>query len=262
MSIRNLINKMYFLTQIRRFIFILMHAMSYPRRFIRRRFLFSRILKSDSIEDRFTMIFRTNAWGASESKSGSGSSINATKSIREQLPSLLKTMGVNSVLDAPCGDFAWMRYVNFPPNIIYIGGDIVKPLIEDLQLNFSSQNKIFRHLDITKDDLPEVDLMIVRDCLFHFSYEDIVRYLKNFARSNIAYLLTTTHYSNSDYSFADIVTGDFRVLDLTKKPFEFSSNSLFTIEEPSEDLLPPRSLRLWTRNEVLEVLENLQDSKK
>lgn len=236
--------------------------MTYPRRFIRRKFLFSRILKSESIEDRFTMIYRTNAWGASESKSGSGSSIYATKSIREQLPFLVKTMEVNSVLDAPCGDFAWMRYVKFPPNVIYIGGDIVQPLIEELQLNFSSRNKIFRQLDITKDELPDVDLMIVRDCLFHFSYEDIVRFLKNFARSNIANLLTTSHYSKSDYSFVDIVTGDFRVLDLTKKPFEFSSNSLFTIEEPSEDLLPPRSLRLWSRIEVLEVLENLRDSKK
>ena len=251
---------MHFLKSRSGFFFLISHIISYPYRVLRRKYLFAKILKIGNLQERFTLIYSTNAWGNLESRSGYGSSMQATESIRENLPLLVDIYGINSVLDAPCGDYSWMRRVALPESLIYIGGDIVQPLVDELQLNFSDPNRKFLHLDITKDDLPKVDLMIVRDCLFHFSFDDILKFLRNFAQSDIDYLLTTTHQTKANYTFADIVTGDFRILDLTKEPFYFSNNSLFSIDEPAEGLLPPRSLKLWPKIAVLEVLENFKDS--
>lgn len=252
------IEMMYFFKSKFSFRLLFAHTITYPYRFARRKYLFSKVLNSEGLENRFTIIYRTNAWGNAQSKSGSGSSLQATRQIRLHLPLLVDNFEIKSILDAPCGDFTWMKHVNFPRRLIYIGGDIVRPLIEELQHSYSNLNRTFCHLDITRDLLPKVDLMLVRDCLFHFSFEDIMKFLENFARSNIHYLLTTSHNSSAEYSFVDIVSGDFRILDLNKEPFNFSNNSLFTIDEPPEGLLPPRSIKLWSRIQVLEALHNLK----
>ena len=77
----------------------------------------------------FSRIYRDNAWGDTRSKSGSGSSLVATDKIRQQLPDLMRSYNLESLLDAPCGDFIWMREI--VENVkVYIGVDIVPELID------------------------------------------------------------------------------------------------------------------------------------
>ena len=45
-------------------------------------------------------------------------------------------------------------------------------------------------VDISSDRLPEGDLLICRDCLFHLSYKDTFAFLSNFVSSASLYLLT------------------------------------------------------------------------
>lgn len=77
------------------------------------------------MEEIFSKIYENNSWGESESVSGPGSSLQQTRAIRMSLPSLLKTLQVETMLDAPCGDFHWMKEVDLSFLSMYIGADIV-----------------------------------------------------------------------------------------------------------------------------------------
>lgn len=181
------------------------------------------MLKMTNSNDKFTEIYTKNLWRSKDSVSGNGSTKRSTKNLRLKLPELLIKYSIKSVLDAPCGDFVWMEEVlqKFP-NIKYFGGDIVDELIKANKSKHSRDNVSFIQLDITKDKLPKADLMIVRDCLFHLSYLDISRFLANFKKSDIGYLLTTSHYGEN-ITNKDIITGSFRLIDISKPPFNFKN---------------------------------------
>ena len=175
----------------------------------------------------FSTIYSLNLWGSNESRSGRGSNINATKIIQEKLPVLWKQYEIKTFLDVPCGDYNWMKGVP-KDNIVYIGGDIVAKLIEENNQKYKTKNISFELLDITKDILPTVDMIFCRDCLQHLSYESVFKVLKNFKESNSKYLLTTSYPLT--LSNWDIFDGDYRPLNLRKKPFNFPP-SLHKIHE-------------------------------
>ena len=130
--------------------------------------------KDDDIETRFTKIYSNNYWGNKESVSGSGSTLEYTENIRNGLNKLINQYSITSIFDAPCGDFNWMKLlIKNNNNIQYIGGDIVKPLIESNIALYQSERVKFKHIDLTSDTYPYADLMFCRDCLFHLSYNDI-----------------------------------------------------------------------------------------
>ena len=79
----------------------------------------------------------------------------------------LNSLNVKVFLDAPCGDFNWMQHVELPEETLYIGGDIVGRLIEDLQQAHGNPTRSFRKLDIVEGPLPKADLWLCRDVLFH-----------------------------------------------------------------------------------------------
>ena len=80
----------------------------------------------------FDKIYTNNFWsaGQSESVSGRGSTLSGTVKIRKILPALWKKYNVKTFLDVPCGDFNWMKEVD-KKNIVYIGGDIVKSMVDE-----------------------------------------------------------------------------------------------------------------------------------
>src|SRR2546426_12003393 len=144
--------------------------------------------RARSIESIFTTIYRNNEWRDAESVSGPGSSLTRTCVIRDELPGLLRTFGARSLLDAPCGDFNWMRHVNLE-GVRYIGGDVVPDLIEQNRLKHGNQHRTFILLDITKDVLPRTDAILCRDCFIHFSFAHILAAIANFKRSDFEFLL-------------------------------------------------------------------------
>lgn len=207
------------------------------------------ILTKNSIEERFTWIYQNNHWGSCESASGTGSTLVYTKNLRKELPDLLKIYSIKSIFDAPCGDFNWMRHLLPNISVKYIGGDIVKPLIDELSLQYGNEKISFIHFDLVNEMPPSVDLMICRDCLFHLSYKDIHSVLRNFLESGIPYILTTTHVNNGSFVNVDISTGDFRLIDLAAYPFNFPANPIASID----DFIPPdpeRKMCLYTREQI------------
>ena len=186
------------------------------------------LFKIKSIEERFNKIYSTNYWLDGESKSGKGSSLRSTENIRIHLPKIIERFKIKRLLDAPCGDFNWMSQVLKNVDIDYIGSDIVEDLIVSNRKNEKNNIK-FVKLDIRIDKLPMSDLMICRDCLFHFSYEDIFKFLDNFLISDIKYILLTSHLNTENkFENRNIVTGDFRKIDLFSKPFNFEKNYIYS----------------------------------
>jgi len=157
----------------------------------------------------FDKIFAENFWNGGqkrESASGPGSSLSRTVKIREFLPVLWEKYNIKTVLDAPCGDFNWMKEVD-KKDIIYIGGDIVKSVIDENIKKYQQENITFKVLDITKDILPKVDMILCKDCLQHLSYENVKKSLMNFKQSGSKYLLVTT-YPLTKKNW-DILDGDY-----------------------------------------------------
>lgn len=212
------------------------------------------VLAIDAAEEKFTWIYKNNYWGY-ESVSGAGSTIRYTQNIRKELPNIISQFKIKTVLDAPCGDFNWMKVLLPELNINYIGGDIVKELIASHNLNYSDKKTKFIALNLITDPLPNADLMLCRDCLFHFSYDDIRKFLLNFSKSQITYLLTTTHKNTSNFRNRNIQTGDFRLIDLFSAPFNFPNTPLSRIEDWLSPE-PEREMCLFSREHVNIAIRN------
>jgi len=192
--------------------------------------------------DVFSMHFRDNRyWGSDESRSGEGSELKQTEVIRREFPRLLESYQVRSVLDIPCGDFNWMRTISL--NIPYTGADIVDEVVQANQQKYASGNRSFVKLNVTRDELPKVDLLLCRDCLFHFSYKDIFLALDRIKHSGSTYLLVTTNTAVSQNR--DIVTGEFRRLNLQIPPFSFPKPILLIDEKSPNPKTPDKHMGLW-----------------
>lgn len=195
-----------------------------------------------SADKRFEYIYQNNLWNEEETLSGDGSTLTYTKNIREHLPKIFKEFKISSVLDAPCGDFNWMQHVlKKVEGVSYTGGDIVTPLIRENKRRYETSNISFITIDITKDVLPDADLIIVRDCLFHLSYSDISLFLTNLSKSNIKYILTTSHVNQHN---TNILTGHFREMNIFIEPFNWTKDFLYEVEEEE------RSMYLFKCNQL------------
>ena len=139
--------------------------------------------------DAFRVIYASNHWGASE-RSGAGASVDQATTVLAQLAALVEELGVGTLLDVPCGDFAWMRHLR--ADVRYIGGDVLPELVAANEQQFGGANRRFVPIDILQDELPAADLLLCRDCLVHFSFDDIRAALANIGRSRCQWLLTTT----------------------------------------------------------------------
>ena len=171
-----------------------------------------------SMEAAFTPFYTENRWGDSESVSGPGSTLTRTSKLRQELPLLLQEIGTRTLLDAPCGDFNWMKDTELGV-AEYTGVDVIPELVKRNQQLYGNERRRFVLGDLTRDKLPRVDVILCRDCLIHFSYKHIAAALRNFKRSGSTYLLTNTYPQWTQNE--DIRTGEFRHLNLLLSPFSF-----------------------------------------
>lgn len=176
-----------------------------------------RVLKSRLTRRVFTRIYERKRWRAAEpTVSGAGSTVESTSDVRKNLPELLSRLGIRILLDLPCGDFHWMSKIDLV-GIRYIGADIVAPLIEDNRRRYPRREFIVA--DISRTKLPLADLLLSRDCLVHLSFRDALRAIDNIRGSGATYLLTTTFPDVRVNE--DILTGEWRPLNLQHAPFNF-----------------------------------------
>jgi hypothetical protein len=175
-------------------------------------------LSETSLERRkiFAEIHRTRAWGDGESTSGPGSTRERAASFLHELIELVQSLGVSTLLDAPCGDFSWAKPLADSVSV-YIGVDVVPALVADCNQRFSSPRRRFLCLDFVENTLPHADLVLCRDGLVHLSESDIIRALRNLRATGAEYFIATTF--TGDRENIDVPTGGWRPLNLERSPF-------------------------------------------
>jgi hypothetical protein len=203
------------------------------------------------VNERFEQIYWDNSWQSSESRSGPGSEIGRTENLRQWLIEAVATYGIRTIIDAPCGDFNWMKLVISEVDTSYLGLDIVAPMIESNTQNYGNEKVAFRVADIRHDPLPQCDLIIVRDFLFHLAFADVDKVLRNLSKTNYRYLLTTTHTELGDFTNDNISTGDWHLIDLFSRPFGFQRSKVVdSVEDYPVGFPIPRQMILLAKNDV------------
>ena len=201
----------------------------------------------------FDRVYDRNRWHSDESRSGTGSTLDQTRTLIAELPDLFRTWEVRRVLDIPCGDFNWMRHVDLS-GVDYIGADVVLRLIEANQRSHAAPGIAFQVLDLVNDPLPRRDLIFCRDCMVHLSFRDGKRALRNMAASGTTYLLATTFTARE--SNTDCKTGSWRILNLEKAPYGLPPPLHVLNEGCTEDNgnYADKSLGLWRLSDIAAVV--------
>ena len=202
----------------------------------------------------FLRIYKYKIWKTDKNLSGTSSDLSVAKFYALKLRDFFISKKIKSIFDCGCGEFRFMDITLKGLKLKYIGGDLVNDILIKNRVNFPRHK--FIKFDILKDKLPKVQLLHIRDFLFHFSFKDIYKALNNFCDSNIKFLLLTSHNSFILKNY-DIVTGDFRYLDFSKKPFYFK-NEILKIKDFIFPYFPKYSY-LWSNLQIKKFLRNANE---
>ena len=140
-------------------------------------------------DEKYDIIFKENLWDTLETHPGYGSQKNTTNVIRKYLPKIIKKYNIKTLLDCPCGDFNYMRFIIDKLPIKYFGVDICKNLIDINKKNYLHN---FSYMNCIEDKITSYDLIIMKDLLNHLSFNEIIKVFKNIKNSGSKYLLLNT----------------------------------------------------------------------
>ncbi|KAJ1444845.1 hypothetical protein M885DRAFT_626735 [Pelagophyceae sp. CCMP2097] len=177
---------------------------------------------------RYARTRRVNAThnGTFTSASGAGSTLAYTTAARRVLAQVVHDFAVKRLLDVPCGDFVRMRhFLKARPALEYVGGDIVRALVDEHSANFADRAPRWRFLRVdAAEALPRgpFDVLLMRDAVQHMSPGDILRVLAHVNASAVRYLLVT-HYpsqqTNAMRRGADAARWDTHFPNLCRPPY-------------------------------------------
>lgn len=164
-----------------------------------------------SNEQIFASIYEKGKWGNDKSKKFNSGSGSHNSTLVDPYISSLRVMfseqGLNlSVADVGCGDFiVGIQTVDLFKS--YYAIDVAPNLIKSHKKKISRDNLIFMQQDVTTEKLPNVDIVIARQCLQHLSNNQISKFLLNLP-SNLRYLIVSEHVPSISFqSNIDIQTG-------------------------------------------------------
>jgi len=193
-----------------------------------------------------------------------------TEGIRAALPRIFRDYDVKTFVDAPCGDWFWMRHVDLD-GVDYIGLDISSELVDEIRAEFERPGVAFGHADVTSDPLPKADMLMCRDCLFHL--KDWLRwdFYRNFLASGSSHLLSTINHVRENKRLGQ--NGGFSAFNPMLPPFNLPA-PLEMIHETDPNLpadwrevldAPPatmrrsggvhRSMGIWSRAQVQQAVD-------
>lgn len=194
----------------------------------------------------FVRIMSEERWGSD--LSGGGSTLDYTSVTRDIIEHVIRTCEIRSMLDAGCGDHAWMSLLidKLNGDFRYVGGDIVPVLIERHRERHPDRE--FEVIDFVKDELPKCDLIFCRDVIQHLPVRDALAVLRNFSGSGARYLLTTTHLRRFGWrNGRDKRVGQCHDRNLLLKPFSLADPvAIFSEQDPAHKFLGLWKLPLRT----------------
>jgi hypothetical protein len=202
----------------------------------------------ERIQKKFEAIERGDVWGYDHQGRVAG-----TDKLRRQLLTFLDAENIGSIVDLPCGHFTWQSSLLIEARmqgltIDYTGADIVPSII---QTNNNRADERFLVLDITTDDIPPCDLLIIRDCLVHLTDGQILAALTNILRAEVKWIAMTSfpdreHRVREDWEPLNY----WRPLNMTTFDFPFPSWVIVEAMDPSGQYAD-KTLSIWKRSALL-----------
>ncbi|MEJ2410704.1 MAG: class I SAM-dependent methyltransferase [Novosphingobium sp.] len=197
----------------------------------------------------FNTIYRTGVWQHGDGDipgSGTGSTIDATASLRSELANAICEYGIASLLDIGCGDFTWMQHTGIECD--YIGVDIVPGVIVANTKSYANDKRKFLVADFVENNQGlKADAVLCREVLFHLSLADARSVIRNALGTGCRYLLLTSDKGTKFNS--NIVSGDFRLLNLQRRPFTLPK-PLQAIRDENGGEAPGRIVGIWDAEDV------------
>jgi hypothetical protein len=132
------------------------------------------------------------------------------------------------------------------------GADIVEDLIIENKKHYTQDNVKFITFNIANEIIKNTnDLIICRDLLVHFSYNDIKQTLVNIKKSKCKYILLTTFPNKINVNRE---TPTWRALNFEKAPFNFPKPLFIINENCTEGNMNynDKSLALWKVEDINE----------
>lgn len=200
------------------------------------------------MEERFTKIFTSNAWGSLETPSGPGSTLQACAPIIVKLPFWLDLHSVRSIVDLGCGDFHWMSQVDLG-EIEYDGYDIVKEAVQAAS-KYTASNIAFHHADVLDLQIPRVDLVLCKDLLIHLPDSDVLKILQAIQSSGSRLLASTSSPGWENRFRVGMKAGEFSPIDLEGQPFLLPP-AIDAVEVPHGKGNPRKFLALFDLHGIL-----------
>lgn len=175
-------------------------------------------------------IYEMKLWGNNNSNFYSGEGSHHPKIIEPYITvvsTFLKSFKQPLVVcDLGCGDFNVGKHFIIHVKE-YIAIDIVSSLIDFNSKIYNNDNLEFHCLDISKDNLPQADCVIIRQVLQHLSNNEVANILDKL--SHYKYIIITEHIPNGFFiPNKDIIAGQgIRLkkksgLQIAKAPFYFN----------------------------------------
>lgn len=179
--------------------------------------------------------------GRRESASGPGSSRMAAEPTLKLLRRTLNQHKIHSILDLGCGDWNWMQELDLPDvgnglQAHYTGWEANADLVDDLNARYGRSPLIdFAVRDISTETLPQVDLIIARDVLFHMPVAQTQALLERIQQS-CRFFLSTSFLGvaqNVDIeTYLPIENWGFHKINLNIAPFDLADHMEDAVREP------------------------------
>lgn len=163
-------------------------------------------------------------WGG---HSGGGSDATAVIDYRSFLERFVRMNAIGSVVDIGCGDWQFSRFIDWG-GARYHGFDVVEPVIARNRAAHARDGVAFDVMPSDLGDLPDADLLIMKDVLQHLPDADIMRFRDRLFGRYRTCLLTNSYRKVDTATNVDIETGGFRCLDLTAPPY--SIDGVYVLE--------------------------------
>ena len=195
-----------------------------------------------NLEERFSRILSSNAWGSPETSCGPGSTLEACSLIIQRLPVWIRSLKTKSILDLGCGDFHWLKEIDLV-GIEYDGYDIVQAAVERAKKHETKWRR-FHHADILSVKLPKADLVICKDVLIHLPDDDVRGALQSIRAAGSRLLAATTYPGWPNLFRVGMKAGEFAPIDLEQEPFSLGT-PVDMIEVPRKETNPRKYLALW-----------------
>ncbi len=184
-------------------------------------------------------IYDQHLWGGKDHDFYSGEGSHNTQIVKPYIDCVAAFLQSHenplTVCDLGCGDFNIGRQLVLYTKS-YMGIDIVDALFKRNQKLYYNDNISFACLDISKDELPQADCIILRQVLQHLSNVEIQDILKKLPA--FQYIILTEHLPTGDFiPNQDIISGQgIRLkhnsgVDITQPPFNFKVKSRQILNE-------------------------------